>query len=184
MELKEFVRERRKKLPSDLILAVFFGIILIAVGNLMFDSSPKKEKAEETTAFNEIGNKDNYISELESKTENIFSHINGAGKVDVMLTLNSGRESVYAEENKKSVTKNDESGMSENEENKIVMRNNNDGSTEPVLIKELTAEISGVVIVSEGGDDILVKNSLIRAAQALFGVSANKVEVFKMKQEA
>ena len=58
--------------------------------------------------------------------------------------------------------------------------NNGDGSSSPVIIKEMTAEISGIVIVAEGGDDIFVKNSLIRAAQALFGVPANKVEVFKM----
>jgi len=45
----------------------------------------------------------------------------------------------------------------------------------------MTAEISGIVIVAEGGDNVIVKDSLIRAAQALFGVSANKVEVFKMK---
>ena len=47
--------------------------------------------------------------------------------------------------------------------------------------EEMTAEISGIVIVAEGGDNVLVKDSLIRAAQALFGVPANKVEVFKMK---
>ena len=106
-----------------------------------------------------------------------------------MITLSSEGESVYAQENKKSTSQTEESASqgdsrgiaSETEESTVVTVNNGDGSTSPVVIKEMTAEISGIVIVAEGGDNVLVKDSLIRAAQALFGVPANKVEVFKMK---
>ena len=109
--------------------------------------------------------------------------------MDVMITLKSGAETVYAEENKKSTSETEENAsqgdsrgiLSETEESTVMTISNGDGSTSPVIIKEMTADISGIVIVAEGGDSIIVKDSLIRAAQALFDVPANKVEVFKMK---
>ena len=42
-------------------------------------------------------------------------------------------------------------------------------------------EIEGVIIVAEGGGDIIVKNSLISAANAALGVPTHKIEVLKMK---
>ena len=117
-----------------------------------------------------------------------MSKVEGAGRVDVMITMSDSGEAVYAQENKinsslteESASQGDSRGIeTRTEENTVLTVNNGDGSSSPVIIKEMTAEISGIVIVAEGGDDIFVKNSLIRAAQALFGVPANKVEVFKM----
>ena len=115
--------------------------------------------------------------------------VDGAGRVQVMITFVSEGETVYAEEKKKSTSQMDENAEigdnrktdSQTEENTIVMSNNGDGSTSPVVIKENSAEAAGIVIIAEGGDDVVVKDSLIRAAQALFDVPANKIAVFKMK---
>lgn len=76
-----------------------------------------------------------------------------------------------ASQTEESAQQGDSRGIeSKTEESTVVTVNNGDGSTSPVVIKEMTAEISGIVIVAEGGDNVLVKDSLIRAAQALFGV--------------
>lgn len=53
-------------------------------------------------------------------------------------------------------------------------------SGEPFIVKEKTPEIEGIVVVAEGGDDIIVKDAISKAAQALFNVPAHKVEVLKM----
>ena len=184
MKLKELIKSGNGKAMGNIIIAVLFGIMLIAAGDMLFtkpSAEPKKTEGESVA-------ENDYISCLEEKTRNLLSQVEGAGNVDVMITLNSGGESVFAQENKKSTSETEESAsqgdsrgiVSETEESTIVTVNNGDGSTSPVVVKEKTAEISGIVIVAEGGDDVIVKDSLIRAAQALFGISANKVEVFKM----
>lgn len=184
MTLKDRIRNENDKFPSGMAAVVIIGVILILAGDLFLNSA----KPEEETAVAVIQSQD-YRSELENKTKKILSMVEGAGNVDVMITFNSGSETVFAQENKKSTSETEENAsegdsrgiVSETEENSIVTVNNSDGSTSPVIIKEMAAEIAGIVIVAEGGDSIVVKDSLIRAAQALFSVPANKVEVFKMK---
>ena len=185
MELKEMFSDKKGKLMKNVFIAVLFGILLILTGDII--SGSNKKEADTETAETTM-NENSYITELETKTKEILSKVSGAGNVEVMITLSDSGESVYAQENKTSSSQTDESASqgdmrgitSETEESTVVTVNNGDGSTSPVVIKEMTAEISGIVIVAEGGDDVIVKNSLIRAAQALFDVSANKVEVFKM----
>ena len=187
MTLKEVFKDRKGKLFGDILIAVLFGAMLILAGDMVFDKKDDSAAKAQTLQNNSTGS--DYISQLEQKTEDLLSQVEGAGSVDVMITLSSGGEAVYAQENKKSTSETEESAsqgdsrgiVSQTEENTVVTVNNSDGSTSPVVIKEMTAEISGIVIVAEGGDNVIVKDSLIRAAQALFGVSANKVEVFKMK---
>ncbi|MDD5944638.1 MAG: hypothetical protein PUD43_02810 [Clostridia bacterium] len=185
MTLKDAFKDRKGRLTGDILAAVVFGAVLILAGDMLFDKGQKQET--ENTA--EAAEPADYVSELEEKTEKLLSQVEGAGNVDVMITLKSGAETVYAEENKKSTSETEENAsqgdsrgiLSETEESTVMTISNGDGSTSPVIIKEMTADISGIVIVAEGGDSIIVKDSLIRAAQALFDVPANKVEVFKMK---
>lgn len=186
MTLKDKIRETDGKFSASMIAVVVLGVMLLLGGDVFLGGKDEKKAQDETETVLE---KKDYLSELEDKTKKILSQVTGAGKVDVMITLHSGSETVFAQENKKSTSETEENApegdsrgiLSETEENSVVTINNGDGSTSPVVIKELTAEIAGIVIVAEGGDNIVVKDSLIRAAQALFNVPANKVEVFKMK---
>ena len=187
MNFKEFISGRKNKLLSDIFVAVLFGIALIIVGDMLFDNTNTKRIANEVSATAIV--EDSYLTQLEKRTEQLLSQLEGAGEVSVMITLVSEGESIYAQEIRSSTSKTDENASSGDnriissttQENTIVTVSNSDGSTSPVIIKENTAELSGIVIIAEGGDDILVKNALIRAVQALFNVPANKVEVFKMK---
>ena len=179
MKINDMLKERKGKLIGDIAIAVFFGVMLILAGDMVFGGGENAETENETVKNNVSDN--DYLSKLEEKTKGLLSQVDGAGNVDVMITLNSEGESVYARENKKSASQTEESAQqgdsrgieSKTEESTVVTVNNGDGSTSPVVIKEMTAEISGIVIVAEGGDNVLVKDSLIRAAQALFGVPAN-----------
>lgn len=188
MKLKEIFKKRNGKLFNDILIAVAFGAMLIVAGEVFFSGGDDESSISVVQEQENTTNED-FASSLESKTESLLSQVEGAGSVRVMITLSSDGESVYAEEKKTSTSQTDEKASggdnreiaSETEENTVVMASNGDGSTSPVIIKETAAEIAGIVIVAEGGDNIIVKDSLIRAAQALFDIPANKVAVFKMK---
>ena len=185
MKLKDMFGGDSKKMFANIGAAVAFGIVLIMAGGL-FNKNDSESVTE--TVDSEMQTYD-YTLDIESKTEELLSMVDGAGRVQVMITFASEGETVYAEEKKKSTSQMDENAEigdnrktdSQTEENTIVMSNNGDGSTSPVVIKENSAEAAGIVIIAEGGDDVVVKDSLIRAAQALFDVPANKIAVFKMK---
>ena len=49
------------------------------------------------------------------------------------------------------------------------------------MIKELEPAIAGVVIACEGADDNTVAAAVTGAAQVLFGISVNRIQVLKME---
>ena len=51
----------------------------------------------------------------------------------------------------------------------------------PYLIKEDMPEVSGVLIISEGGDNPVIEKEINDAAKALFGIESNKIKVMKYK---
>jgi stage III sporulation protein AG len=162
-----------KNVTTVLYVLVALGIAFMLFSKGMGTEVREVEKKTETT----VGNDEISVQSLERRLEQLLSMTEGAGKVKVMLTYKNNGSRVLAEN-------------STNEENtgeaSRVSRQSNvvfDGENMPVVLTENTPQIEGVVIVAEGGGNIEVKNSLIRAAEALTGAEAHKIEVLKMKTE-
>lgn len=125
-----------------------------------------------------------YEELLEKRLEAILGQMDGAGKVDVMVTTNASKEKVLASEvvhNTSDVQEVDGGGgtrstKKSDEQNKVVMQS---GDT-PYVIKENRPTIEGVLVLAEGGDDALVKESIIKAVKSLVSIGENKISVFKM----
>ena len=49
------------------------------------------------------------------------------------------------------------------------------------MIKELEPEIEGVVVVTQGGDDLLVVNEITESVSVLFNLPVHKIKVVKME---
>lgn len=167
--------------------------VVFACGILILSFSEKLPKGQ-TTSENKTDEKITEESEIyssdetERKLEEIFSQIEGAGRVKVMITYKSGSEKVLATE-----TKNSEDSSEENDsggktkvsksvysEVKMAYSSETMSGGKPIVVKENTPEIEGIVVVAQGGGDVLVKEAISKAAQALFNVPAHKVEVLKM----
>ena len=110
----------------------------------------------------------------EARLEEILSQIKGVGKVSVMITYNSGAETEIAYDTNSSITRR-ESG-----DNVINTEETNDcdavmSSGKPFVKRYLYPEIKGVVVVAEGGGDILVKQRIQEAVMTSLGLAAHKV---------
>jgi len=132
-----------------------------------------------------------YEEIMEERIENIFSKMEGVGKVKVMITISYGREVHIAEDvnSTYSITnEEDQQGgrrevKNEDVQSKIVMQSTGSGSTQPIVLKEKQPEIQGILILAEGGDDPRIKQQLTAASETLLGVPAHKVQVFKMNNK-
>ncbi len=112
-----------------------------------------------------------YASVLESKLSAVLSEVDGAGKVSVIITVESGMETVLAMETVTSETAN----RKEVVETPIVVN----GKT--VVLKELYPKITGVLIVAEGAKSISVLNKIQQATMSLLDIDANRIEILTMK---
>ncbi len=114
---------------------------------------------------------DDYITSLENKLSNTLSSVKGAGNVEVIITVESGMETVIA---MKTVTTKTDTGEII-EETPILVNG------ETVILKEKYPKITGVLIVADGADSILTITKLQQATMSLLDVNINQIEILTGK---
>ncbi|MDE7105413.1 MAG: hypothetical protein K2O36_05985, partial [Ruminococcus sp.] len=116
-----------------------------------------------------------YCRETEQKLEEFLKKIDGAGDVEVYLTIKSSERYVYAAEEKKVKSEN----KTEEEEKYVIIGG---GSEREPLIETVEApEVTGAVIVCTGGDSPVVEERIYKAVSSALGISTSKIYVTKMK---
>ena len=179
--------DKKEKILIVFLLGVFFLLVATPVGSLSGQKETKKKSVSQTTEQSKKIEKDAYISSLENKLEQTIAGMEGAGNVNVMITLKDKGEKIldknqpYESENE---TSSEEQKVSEqtrmqSEQETVLMEQ--DGNTEPIVVKERYPEIEGVVVVCEGGDNKVLTLQIKEAVQALFSVDAHKIVVCKSK---
>lgn len=171
MKTSDKLKELMKK-PFFLKAAVLVGaavIIIILITDLSGDDTKKRSKEESCQIS--FANADLYENETESRLKAILTEIEGVGKAEVLLTINSTEEYVYAETVK--------NGASQTENGYVII---DKGSEKEALIKKINnPSISGVVIVCEGGDDPKVCERLYKAVSTALNIPTSKIYIAEMK---
>lgn len=159
---------KRDKRIAAIVSIGLVGIILLTLSELMPHKSDAKqnEKAENVTDI-----RDSYEENIEKRLTSIVSSIDGAGRTEVMVTLASGDENVYAVKEKSS------DGSKEREYIVIDSDKNESG----LLLKVIEPEIRGVAIVCEGADSAKIRQEIISSVSAVLGISTNRISIAKIK---
>lgn len=182
--------DKKEKIVIFFLLGVFFLLIATPVSDLT--GNRKKQKSTKTgtnqqTQQKKIQEKDAYITALENKLEQTIEGMEGAGKVDVMITLKDNGEKIldknqpYESEEETNTEENKESKRNRIQNNQETVLVETEGNTEPIIVRELYPDIEGVVVVCEGGDNSALTVKIKEAVQALFSIDAHKIVVCKSK---
>ena len=142
------------KLPEILAVAMF---VLVLAAVLLFSF----RNGDTAAAGQEV----NYIDVLEGKLSSALSQIEGAGGVEVVINARSEGELVLAME----TTVNEDGSVT----TKPVLVNG-----EVVVLEEKYPEITGVLIVSEGANDLSVRFSLLEAAASVLDIDQSLIKVY------
>lgn len=159
---------KRDKRIAVIVCIGLVGIILLTLSELMPQKSDAKQnkKSENVTDI-----RDSYEENIEKRLTSIVSSIDGAGRTEVMVTLASGDENVYAVKEKSS------DGSKEREYIVIDSDKNESG----LLLKVIEPEIRGVAIVCEGADSAKIRQEIISSVSAVLGISTNRISIAKIK---
>ncbi|MBQ8545908.1 MAG: hypothetical protein IJ437_03080 [Clostridia bacterium] len=144
-----------KKHKSKIIIisVLTIGLILILFGTF---KSTEKDK-EVTNDFScEL-----YTSELEEKIEQFLLNVDGIRNVNVIVTLDTSGEQVYAQ----------------NEGSYDFLTITSNGKQSPVYIGEIYPNVRGVAIACTNGSQDEVKNKITRLISAYLGISSNRIEI-------
>lgn len=162
-----------EKIKSDkkILLIVLLGLsgcFLLGVSQIFSSSELQSD----------ISGTENQWIELEEKTarklEELLRNVDGVGKVEVLVSLESLTESVYALNSEYS--QNDD--KSESMQEYVIVEQ--DGEDTGLIIKTFMPVYRGVAINCEGGGSSVVKNEVTKLVTAALGITANRVYVTKM----
>lgn len=187
-----------KKNRANLFIAFLVGIlILISISffktsNTQISAQDKnntKPAKEQQKTEEQNTDQEQYESEVQDKLKDTLEKIEGVGKVDVMVSFESGEEQVPA------VNVSDSTNTTEEKDNEGGVRNStqknngstvvitNDGSkSKPLIVKTYKPKVSGVCVVAEGSENKLTELRITKAVVNLFNISEDKVNVYPMKK--
>lgn len=163
--------KRLTETPNFLKCAVAIGVIvmlLILISDLSESDTSRADVSNDTMNFEAA---DIYSEDIEKQLCSILETIEGVGKAEIMLTLTSTEEYVYAETWKQ--------GSSQSENDYIII---DKGSQKEALIEKINnPAISGVLVVCEGGDDPRICERIYKAVSTALDISTAKIYVAEMK---
>ncbi|MEG0772906.1 stage III sporulation protein AG [Clostridium sp.] len=181
----------------NMMILFLSGILLVIVSSIfkpdIIPTMGSKPQDNAVQADNQSLNSSTINSSYKEKVENelvtTLEHIDGVGKVEVMIYFEGGEEQVPAFNTNDSTNTTDEKDPSggtrkitqENKGDTVVM--SGDGSKQqPLIVKTYHPKITGMCIVAEGASEKVTELRVRQAVTALFGLSDNKVQVYPMKK--
>ncbi len=184
----------KKPKKERLVVLLLFGVLLVVIalptttGTMGADKKDADISGTQGAAGTDTATL-TYEEQLEKRLSAILSQVAGAGRVEVMVTLESRGERIVEKdtpESRKSVEETDSSGGSRTTDEQdwgeeTVYFEDGSGGKSPYVVKELEPNIEGVLVLAEGGDSAVVKQELLEAVQALFPIEAHKVKIMKLE---
>ncbi len=154
----KFLEILKDKKKTNIIIAflVVLGVILIVS---TFIKEPEKAETENL-------NHSEYIALLEEKIAKIASKVTGL-QAEATLTLETGTEYVYLDQNTTEQEKNEQS---------YIVVDDGSGGQKALIVTEKMPQIRGVVVIAKGATNSQ-KTAIKEAVAALLNIRSSKISV-------
>ena len=131
-----------------------------------------------------------YARQMEQKLEEVLGKMEGAGEVQVFITLSSSEELVVEKDapvNRSNTAEADAEGGSRTinsvDAGESTVYATDGNISTPYVIKTVTPKVEGVLVLAQGAGNGTVNANITDAVQVLFGIEAHRVKVIKMEVE-
>ena len=145
------------------------GVLLLVGLLLLVIALPTRQENENTITEENTQERDQSLQEqdwqtnMEERLVEVLEQVQGVGKAEVFLTCEGTQEKVV-----------------EKDETETVYERDSRGNQTPYVSAEIYPQVTGVLVVAQGGDDPVVIQNIQEAVQVLFQVEAHKIKVMKM----
>lgn len=201
-EIKKKILQLTKggKLRKDqCLILVLVGMLLCVISlptekkntkSDLWDAADDKIENEQTFELKEeAGESGSYAAYWEEKLEESLRFVEGAGQVRVLITLAGSEEQILTRDGKEEVSDTQETDaaggsrhVSETKMDKSVVRTVDErGQEVPLVVRTVSPEVEGVVVIAQGAGSARVRRDIIEAIQVLFEVDMNRIAIIKMK---
>lgn len=169
MELKSF------QVKTKAFISKNKYVVFIIVLGLVFMLIPSKTSSEKSIQNQPVAEQQPKIS-IEERLSDILKQIEGAGKVEVMLTVAKGEETVYQTDNE--ITSESDNVRQNTNTVTVTDANRNQSG----LVRQRVSPIYlGAIVVCQGADDPNIRLAVTEAVAKVTGLKSNHISVLKMK---
>ena len=177
--LKKRAQELLRDRPNLILTLAVAGIILIAV-SYIWDEQPEPVTVSDATGSTLAED----ARQLEERLTEIIGQVAGAGETCVMMTMDTTRESVYAEDitsQRRSIQTGElGSGDEDFSEERTHVLLGNGSEESPLVEKRIEPTVRGVLILCEGAEDPVVEARVTEAVRTVLGISSSQICVEKI----
>lgn len=177
--LKKRAQELLRNRPNLILTLAVAGIILIAV-SYIWDEQPELVTVSDATGSTLAED----ARQLEERLTEIIGQVAGAGETCVMVTMDTTRESVYAENitsQRRSIQTGElGSGDEDFSEERTHVLLGNGSEESPLVEKRIEPTVRGVLILCEGAEDPVVEARVTEAVRTVLGISSSQICVEKI----
>lgn len=161
-----------QKKSLDAVKRYRFAILILVVGlALMLIPTKSEDQQIQTPMQSEKQEKLGMTEELAQ----ILSHIQGAGKVEVMLTVAYGEKTIYQTDEDIS------SGEKGSTRIETVIITDGDRAQNGLVQQVNPPVYLGAIVVCQGADRSSVRLAIVEAVSKVTGLGADRISVLKMK---
>ena len=165
--------DRIKQQAVEYLRRYRYAALILVVGILLLCIPEKKESQ---PSMEPVYTQTQDTEDLQKQLSELLSRMEGAGKVQVLLTQASGESYRYQTDEEHQT---DGNGMELRKETVIVT---SESRAQSGLITRVDPPVYlGAIILSQGADSANVRLALTEAVKSATGLSADKITVLKMK---
>ena len=166
MEIKSYIQKLK-----ELVIKYKYALIVLVIGLLLLLMPNKKQETIQHTTIN----KENLKVEA-NELSDILQTIEGAGRVQVLLSIASGEKTFYQ-------TNQDTSVSTDQNNSKIetVLITDSQRNESGLIIQTNPPTYKGAIVVCEGADSPAVRLSITQAVSRITGLGTDNICVLKMK---
>jgi len=173
--IEKFIKN--PKASKILVISGLAGMLILALSS-MFSSDDSSESPLPSAAMTSY----EYCEWLEEKIAQTVDEITGEEGAEVLVTLETGVEYIYATEQKKDNSNTGQSDGGKFSESgstaeTYITVTDGDGNEAAVVLTELTPKIRGVSVVCRGGQKAEVVNAVTAALATALNISSENISV-------
>ena len=193
---RKFVENMKNgKIKKDrLFIAFLTGVLMLVIAIPSETGQKRKENSQKNAESFRVDStktmsQSDYTAYMEERLETILSQIEGAGKVQVMITWKTNGEKIIEKDRQnreEHVSEKDNQGGNRTTSTRDTQEttvydsgNRNSSEQEPYVSKELSPKAEGVIVIAPCGDDAVVVKNITEAVQALFEIDTHKIRIMK-----
>lgn len=154
------------------MIVLLAGVLLAAGGG---GGKPKEAAQADTEPQQDAYD----LAAFEQRLGEKLTAIKGAGRVELMLSLEQTAEAVYAVDTRQT----QHTGEVQNYERSLAVISDGSRGQKPVTIKNVQPTFRGAVVLCDGADDVQVRLAVTQAVSAVCGIGADKITVLKMEED-